>query len=385
MGGGPRAVRASRIGNEPARARRLGEELVRWFSRESRDLPWRRTRDPYRIWVAEVLLQQTRIEQALPYYERFLKAFPTVERLAAAPRERVMKLWEGAGYYARARHLHEAAREIVRTHGGRLPSMVEELERLPGFGPYTARSVAALAFGVPTVALDANGLRVLSRVFLLDLPPARRRARAAEVALLALGERPPREFTEALMELGQRHCVARAPRCPGCPVRALCRARAELPDPGSFPLPTRRSPRPRVQAAVGLLVRDGRVLVALRPEGGLLGGLWEFPGGKVERRERPEEAVLREFEEEVGIVTKVVRPLGTIEHDYTHFHVVLQGFLLSSEQDAVLTPGRRWATRRELEALPLPAATRRMLPWLDGMLSRTSSRGSGSRRGRRRA
>lgn len=338
-----------------------------WFDATARDLPWRRTNDPYRIWVAEVLLQQTRIEQAIPYYERFLRAFPTLSSLAKARRERVMKVWEGAGYYSRAHRLHDASREIFRDHGGRLPTTPEELEQLPGFGPYTSRSVAALAFGHPKVALDANGLRVISRLFLLDLPPAERGRAASEVAERALGDLPPRAFNEGLMELGQRYCAARSPRCPECPLRDLCRARAELPDPGVFPPAAARPPRPRVVAAVGVLVGpDGRVLISRRPKGGLLGGLWEFPGGKVEPGETPAQTVVREFEEEVGVRARVVRHLGTLEHDYSHFHVTLHGFLLAATtvRAVPLSPSRRWTSPRKMGDLPLPTATRRMLPWL---------------------
>lgn len=351
---------------EEKAARNVGDRLTAWFESQARDLPWRRTGDPYAIWVAEVLLQQTRVEQALPYFERFLSAFPSVGSLARAPEDRVLKVWEGAGYYARARRLREAAQVLVARWEGRLPRSVHELEALPGFGPYTARSVASIAFGLPVVALDANGLRVLSRLFLIRGEGRRRWEKAQALGEAALSSNAPRSFNEGLMELGQRFCHARSPECAPCPLRDLCRARRELTDPGSFPPPRARPPRPTVEAAVGILLRDGRVLVGRRPVGGLLGGLWEFPGGKLEPRESARAAVVREFLEETGLVARVHRRLGTVEHDYSHFHAKLHVFLLSGNGEPRSPDGRRlrWVRPAELSRLALPGATRKMLPWV---------------------
>ncbi|MDE1835567.1 MAG: A/G-specific adenine glycosylase [Euryarchaeota archaeon] len=362
--------------------REVGDRLVAWFEREALDLPWRRTRDPYRIWVAEVLLQQTRVEQARPYYGRFLAAFPTIEELAQARREEVLKVWEGAGYYARAHRLHEAAQFLIHRRQGKLPSEVEEMEQLPGFGPYTSRAVAAIAFGVPVVALDANALRVLARLFLIDPSGGKTAPRAEALGRQALGGHPPRAFNEALMELGQRYCTARSPRCGACPLARRCAARQELPDPGAFPPRRPRPVRPRVEAAVGLLEREGRWLVGQRPPGGLLGGLWEFPGGKLKPGESAEAAIIREFREEAGLRTSVVEHLGDVEHDYSHFHATLHVFRLAGTKGTGHPLGvertLRWVTARELPALPLPTATCKMLVWV----SPRTSRGSGSRRGR---
>lgn len=361
--------RAKERAASPTGAEAFGARLVEWFSASALDHPWRRTEDPYRIWVAEVLLQQTRVEQALPYYERFLRRFPTVRALALAEVDDVLKMWEGAGYYGRARRLHAAAREIVDRFHGHLPSDPEVLSALPGFGPYTSRSVAALAYGRRAVALDANALRVLARVFLLDPGgPTPLPTRAERQGLIALGGRPPRAFNEALMELGQRFCTARAPRCPSCPVGQLCAARRRLPDPGSFPPRERRAARPRVEAAVGILLEQGRVLMGRRPENGLLGGLWEFPGGKLRSGEAPESAVVRELREETGRHTRVVRRLGTVEHDYSHFHATLHVFLLAPAGGPSGGRGERawsWIPRGQIGDLALPVATRKMLPWVD--------------------
>ena len=293
----------------------IGRTLVRWFRRSRRPLPWRRDRDPYRIWVAEVLLQQTRVAQAIPFFERFVARFPTVESLADAPRDEVLRLWAGAGYYARARNLHAAARAIVRGRGGRFPQAEEEWERLPGVGPYIARAVASLAYGRPVVALEANGLRVAARWTLdrgdLSTVAVRRRLEAALASTLPVAAAG--EFNEAVMELGETICTPVRPRCRECPVATGCRARSNLEDPGSIPTRRPRSPRPTVRAAVVILAdARGRWLVQQRPPRGLLGGLWEFPGGKLHRGEPAEVAARRELREETGLTVGPLASLGVV-------------------------------------------------------------------------
>lgn len=339
--------------------------LLHWYARRRRPLPWRRDRDPYRIWVAEVLLQQTRVEQALPYYVRFLRRFPTVRALARAPRGVVLRAWAGAGYYARARHLHAAARWIVRRHHGRLPATVEELERLPGVGPYIARAVASLAFGEPVIALEANGLRVASRWTLERGDPRRPPVRARLAAALAadLPADRPGAFNEAVMELGETVCRPVAPRCGDCPVNFACAAWRALPDPSVLPRRPRRRVRPTVRAAVVVLERDdGRWLLQRRDEKGLLGGMWEFPGGKIERGERPSTAARRELREETGLRSGSLTPLGIVRHAYSHLAVELHAFRGRPYGPHDRLPiGRRWVTAAALERLPLPRATEKVV------------------------
>ena len=271
--------------------------LLTWFRAHRRPLPWRTDRDPYRRWVAEVLLQQTRVAQAAPYFDRFVREFPSLESLARASEGAVLKAWQGAGYYARARHLRLAAREVVRARGGRFPTTVVEWEELPGVGPYIARALASLVDGVPVIALEANGLRVAARWTgeTGDVTKPAVRTRLARVLEELLPKDAPGEFNEALMELGETVCRPVVPSCPDCPVRFGCRALADLPDPGAIPRSRRAKPRPHVRAAVAVIECGGRWLVQRRPPGGLLGGLWEFPGGKVERGERPADAAAREL------------------------------------------------------------------------------------------
>jgi A/G-specific adenine glycosylase len=311
--------------------------------------------------VSEVLLQQTRVAQAVPYYERFLKTFPTIEALAAAPLERVLKVWQGAGYYARARHLHAAARVVVREHAGRIPSSVEGLEELPGIGGYIARSVAAIAFNVRTVALEANGLRVAARWTREEGNPRETAVRRRLGAVLeeALGTAPPGTFHEAVMELGETVCQPVLPRCPVCPVAFACRARQELEDPGIIPRRGRSRRRPHVRAAVVALSDGrGRWLVQRRAPSGLLGGLWEFPGGKIEDGERPEEAAARELREETGGRALELEAVGVVRHAYSHFTVDLHLFRGRARRPRPRArPGLRWVTASELLHLPIPKAT----------------------------
>lgn len=339
--------------------------LLRWFRRTRRPLPWRRDRDPYRIWVAEVLLQQTRVDQALPYYERFLTEFPDVHTLADAPIGRVLKVWQGAGYYGRAHHLHAAAREVVRRYAGHLPATVPELEELPGVGPYIARAVASLAFDVPVVALEANGLRVAARWTLERgdprSPTVRRRLETALSAYL-----PAREagaYNEAIMELGETRCRPVGPDCPHCPVSRWCRAYRETDDPGALPRPRPHARRPHVRGSVVVLERAGRWLVQRRAPGALLGGLWEFPGGKIEPGESPEAAARRELREETGLSVGPLRSRGVVRHAYSHFTIELHVFEGQLERGVALRnhDGRRWVRPDELRRLPIPKATEKIV------------------------
>ena len=352
--------------------RRMGRSVVRWFAEHRRPLPWRTGRDPYRIWLAEVLLQQTRVAQAVPYFERFVARFPTVGSLAAASEAEVLKLWQGAGYYGRARRLHAAAREVVARFGGRLPDSVEALESLPGVGPYTARAVAAIAFDVPGVPVDANVARVASRWVREERDPTRPEVRLSLARAMEDAAPPdePAGFAEGVMELGETVCLPRRPRCDLCPVAFGCRATLELQEPGRIPRRRPRRPRPHVRAAVVAAHRGERLLVQQRPSTGLLGGLWEFPGGKIEHGERPEEAARRELWEETGSAVGPLEEVGVVRHSYSHFTVELHLFRGEIRSPPRRSGRRRWATLGEIARLPLPKATEKILAALQKPVAR---------------
>jgi A/G-specific adenine glycosylase len=346
--------------------------LLRWFRAHRRPLPWRTRRTPYRVWLAEVLLQQTRNDQARPYFERIVRRFPTVAALAGATEAEVLKLWEGAGYYARARHLHRTAQIVVRAHAGRFPREPDALRRLPGVGPYIANAVASLAFGAPVLALDANGLRVGARWLAETRDLGRAPVRAGVEAYLRsiLPPGSAGEFNEALMELGETVCLPRSPRCPDCPVARQCRARQELPDPSRIPARHRRPPKPTIEAAVVGARRGPRWLVQQRPPEGLLGGLWELPGGKLAPGEVPVDAARRELREETGLSPVSLTSAGTVRHEYSHFRVRLHLYLAPAVRGRLreATGRRRWVTDAEFDALARPVATVRAMDRLRRLL-----------------
>jgi A/G-specific adenine glycosylase len=335
-----------------------------WFATNRRDLPWRKNRDPYRIWVAEVLLQQTRVATAGRYYGPFLRQFPTVAALARASEGEVLKAWEGAGYYGRARNLRRAAREIVLRHGGKLPTEVEALQELPGVGPYVAAAVASLAFDAPVAALEANGVRVLSRFLGVrdDVTTAATQGqlRSALQGWVAAG--PSGRTNEAVMELGEIVCAPRDPQCPVCPLAAGCAFHLNGWNPAEVPARPSRRPSPRVSAAIAIIEQNGRWYVQRRPTEGLLGGLWEFPGGKIGPRESPAAACRREVYEETGWTPPRLRPLGVVQHAYTHLEVTLHVFGARCDARSAgprLGAGRRWVDPAAFGRLPLPRATQK--------------------------
>lgn len=344
----------------------LRAALLAWFEAHARDLPWRRSDDPYVIWASEVMLQQTRVDQALPYFRRFMAAFPTLTALAEADLDRVLKAWEGLGYYARARHFHRAARLVCVDNGGRIPRDYDAFRALPGVGDYTASAVLSIAFGAPHAVLDGNVIRVLTRVFAIGdnvrQTATKRRLRALAQSLL--DPHRPGDFNEALMELGATVCTPRAPACPRCPLRHRCAA-LESGTPEAFPVAPRKAPTPHYDVAVGLLFDErGRVFIQKRPEDGLLGGLWEFPGGKCEAGESILEACRRELREELGVEVDRLAPFHRLDHAYTHFRITLHAFTCR------LTAGRanppdgtkhEWVHPPDLVQYAFPRANRKLI------------------------
>jgi A/G-specific adenine glycosylase len=304
----------------------LGNVLVEWFSSHRRDLPWRRSYDPYEILVSEVMLQQTQMERGVSYFLRWIARFPTVADLARADEEDVLRLWEGLGYYSRARNLLRTARCIVERHGGSVPRTLPELRSLPGIGPYTAGAILAIAWNIPEPALDANGERVLAR--LLDCRESVRSRKGRECLLATMRCMTPegkaRDFTQGLMEFGALLCTPRTPGCDACPLRKSCAALTAGTVLLRPVLPEKRVSVP-LSVVAGILRRsDGAVFLRRRPLGGLLGGLWEFPGGKVEKGECFEEALVRAMREELGVEILPGPLLCKVSHGYTTFRVSLR-------------------------------------------------------------
>lgn len=334
-----------------------GACLLRWYHQHARELPWRGERDPYRVWISEVMLQQTRVETVIPYYQRWLTEFPDLAALAAADEQRVMQIWEGLGYYSRVRNIIAAARILTVQHDGQIPVTTDELRRLPGVGEYIAGALASIAFGADEIALDGNGLRVLSR--LLEFPhPINQSAHISELrgamrAMLPAGSAG--EFNQAIMDLGSLICTARSPLCEQCPLNLSCRAR-EHGTQLLFPIRKAKPALPHYIVVAAVIRRQEKVLIDKRRRKGLLGGLWEFPGGKVEESESLPQALVREIREELGVELEVHGALGVYQHAYTHFRVsvhVFDGVIITGEPIPLAADEIRWVVIDDLEQYPM--------------------------------
>lgn len=337
--------------------------LADWYARARRDLPWRRTTDPYRIWVSEVMCQQTRVDTVIPYYERWIAALPDLRSLADADRHQVLSLWEGLGYYSRARNLHDAAKQLVSTVGNRIPDDPDAFRALKGVGPYTAAAVMSIAFGRPMAVLDGNVMRVLARHNGLsdDIRLPGTRARLQHIAQEWLDPSRPGDHNQAMMELGARVCSPHNPSCGHCPLSNTCAANAQG-HPEAYPVKSAKAPIPHHHVVVAILRDDhGRLLITRRPESAMLGGLWEFPGGKVRERETLEDALRREIREELDVRIAGLEPFHTLKHTYSHFRITLHAFtgvISDGNPKSLSSIEMKWVTSDELADYPFPKANR---------------------------
>lgn len=342
----------------------LRQALLSWYIDCGRDLPWRRSRDPYRIWISEIMLQQTQVKTVIPYYERWLAQFPTVDVLAAADQQSILKAWEGLGYYARARNLHKAAQELVQRYGSQFPAQLEEALSLPGIGRTTAGGILSAAFDQSVPILDGNVKRVLARLIALEVPPSRALNRLWALSETVLDPCRPRDFNQALMDLGATLCTRHNPACLLCPWREHCRAYT-LNVQSEIPMTETRGPLPHKQIGVAVIWNDqNQILIDRRRQEGLLGGLWEFPGGKIEPEETVEACIQREIQEELGIAIAVGERLITVEHTYTHFRVTLNVHHCrhtSGEPQPIECDEVKWVTLDEIDQYPFPKANIRII------------------------
>lgn len=332
--------------------------ILGWYDQGHRDLPWRRTQDPYRIWISEIMLQQTRAETVVSYYERFLARYPTVQDLASAPEEELLKAWEGLGYYSRARSLQKAAKAIVSQYDGQLPADLNKLRALPGVGDYTAGAIASIAFGIPAAAVDGNVERVLCRWDAITDEvgtPAVRRQIAARAQALVPRDRPG-AFANAMMEMGATMCTPKNPRCLLCPVREGCLGFAQG-IAQELPRKAKKKAQRVENRAVLLVFCDNRVLIVKRQEK-LLGGLFVFP----DVLEESDPARLCRALEALGIRAAYDEKLGHARHVFTHLIWEMDVHAVVADE-MTQVPGGQWVTRQELAALPLPTAVKAARQW----------------------
>ena len=311
----------------------LAEPVLNWYYQNARNLPWRNppdTRnlpDPYAVWVSEIMLQQTQVDTVIPYYLRWMERFPTITALAQASQQEVLALWEGLGYYRRARNLHRAAHVVVKDYGGKLPSDANALRQLPGIGPYTAGAIASIAFGLDETALDGNIRRVLARFYNLSLPldSPEGRHQLLHFAELNIPTGRAGEFNQAMMDLGAKVCTPRQPECSSCPLVTECQAFA-FGVVNERPVRITRRSIPHVTATAAVIRRVDRVLITRRPQNGLLGGLWGFPGGELQADENLALGLQRNIWDALAVEIQVKDLMNTYHHAYTHFRVTLHAF-----------------------------------------------------------
>ena len=342
----------------------IPQKLLTWYDQNARQLPWRSFPAPYRVWVSEIMLQQTRVDTVLPYFERFIARFPDIQSLAEAEQAEVFRLWEGLGYYSRARNLHNAAKVLVNEHQGEFPASIKELESLPGVGRYTAAAIASIAFNLPVAAVDGNIKRIYARLLnyhgIYGSPVFEKTI--ADFAQELLPSDRPGDFTQALMDLGSAVCVPRQPNCPECPLQSDCLA-TQNGTQNELPLKAKKAPIPHYDVCVAIIEENGKILLKKRPEKGLLAGLWEYPGGKVESSDESLEAALkREIEEKTGLVIRLEGKMGTYKHAYTHFKISVHAWqtTIIKSAESQLPPEFSWISIKDLATCPMGKVARRI-------------------------
>ncbi len=344
----------------------LSRRLLSWYRRNQRSLPWRKTSDPYRIWISEIMLQQTQVDTVIPYYHRFLKTFPNVTSLARAPLQKSLKVWENLGYYSRARNLHAAAKVIVEKFHCRFPDNLEEIKTLPGIGKYTAGAILSIAYGQALPAVDGNVRRILCRLFAIRKPVdnAREQNKLQRLAASLVPARHPGDFNQALMDLGATICRAKNPDCSRCPIADLCQAR--LHDlQNILPITKKISKIPHRQSVAAVIRNSkGMLLVVQRSSSGLLASLWKLPGGFVKDGESMEKRLKHSMKEELGISIRPGKRLASVDHTYSHFRITLHAYecrLLKDSPKPLGCQNWRWASPSDLKKLPLSKVDRLIL------------------------
>jgi A/G-specific adenine glycosylase len=346
-------------------AEKFQGKLITWYSRHHRNLPWRQTQNPYKIWISEIMLQQTTVQSVIPYYTKWMTFFPDMATLSEAPLQKVLMVWQGLGYYQRAKNLHRSAKIIMTSFNGKVPQNYDDLKSLPGLGPYTTAAVLSIAFDKPYLTIDANVRRILMR--LLKLPQKATSSLDRELHRLFRPFLPSKRmgiFNQALMELGSLVCRSKNPLCLACPVLDFCGA-YESGQQEVIPILEKRSSK-KIQAVIGLIEKNGKFLIQKRPSTGLLADLWEFPGGKIEKDETAEQALKREMMEELGAEIHDARFLTKVQHSYTQFQVTLHAYECTLKTNPSLDRSRhRWVSLRGMHDFPFPSGSAKVIKFLE--------------------
>jgi len=340
----------------------LSKQLLSWYSRNKRDLPWRLTKDPYKIWISEIMLQQTRVVTVIPYYKKWMSSFPDIQTLACADYDNVLKHWEGLGYYSRCKNIHLTAKSV----GEVFPETFNELIKLPGIGEYTAKTILAIAYNKQEVGVDTNLERVGFRLLGLKKKSKFNSNRVKKYLEGIQDKSKPGDFNQALMDLGSSFCQAKVVHCSPCPITSECKATRNS-DPLKYPEPNKNKPIPNVKVSVCIIYHKNKLLILQRPQNKMLGGLWEFPGGKIELGESKEVAAVREIKEETNLSILCPDYIGEVKHQYSHFKVTISLFLkkVNSISTLKIKENYVWTTIKGLDKFALPKANYKMLELLN--------------------
>ena len=349
----------------PPASSKLSSLILKWFDKNKRKLPWRINKDPYAIWISEIMLQQTQVDTVIPFYTRWMQSFPDINTLAHASPDAVLKHWEGLGYYSRARNLHKAARILLQNHKGIFPDDFQTVLSLPGIGRYTSGAILSIAFDQKHPVLDGNVIRVFARLFMINDPVNSPKIQKTlwEKAEELLPSKRTGDYNQSLMELGALLCTPKNPQCPLCPLQKICLAEKEDKQ-ALLPLKTNRTKIEKIRTVIALLRKNNKIFIQKRKAEGFLGGLWEFPGGKIEKQETAEAALQREIKEELGISIAISHPYPALRHAYTRFQVTLFPFdckQLSGRIKLTSATEHKWVRPEELSSFAFPAANKKLI------------------------
>ena len=340
----------------------FSDKLLRWYDNQGHNFPWRGIIDPYKTWLSEVMLQQTQVHTVIPYFKRWLQAFPNIKSVASADMDTILKQWEGLGYYARARNFHAACKIVESNYLGEVPNDIDQFSSLPGAGSYISGAVMSIAFNQPVPALDANAFRVVSRLQSVDKPFSKCKNEMNEFLSDLICTQRPGDFNQAIMDLGRNICTPINPHCTICPLSKYCSAFVNK-TVSNYPVKLKSRQKPHYRVAVGVIWKNEKILISKRRENGLLGGLWEFPGGKIEPGESAENCIIREVQEELGVCVKPTFFLKQIKHAYTHFSITLDAYyceFIGGKPQALGCLDWQWATTEQIQDLPFPKANHKL-------------------------
>ena len=344
---------------------KVTSSLLSWYSKEKRILPFRDIDNPYKIWLSEVMLQQTQVETVIPYFERWIKKYPTLESVANEEQESLLKMWEGLGYYSRCRNFHKATQVVVEKHCGIIPDNWDGFHALPGVGDYTASAVLSIAFQQPYPVIDGNVKRVFARILGLKKLTTRNMSRMKNHLNNIISKENPRDFNQSVMELGARVCKPSNPNCGQCPISFKCKAFG-YGDPEAYPTFIKKKTPPNYTIVAGIVWRGEKFYIQKRGEKKMLAGLWEFPCGKAEKGESLEDSLQREIKEECGAKPKIIKKIGTIKHAYTHFSITFHGY--HCEENGTPFQGQensKWIKQSQIDEFPFPKANHKLFKLLD--------------------